>query len=104
MTALTGARAAQPAITPIHDLVIKNDDLGAGYAWPHVLDLNDVPPLRQFADSVSQEILFIRPRRRIVCAFQPQKTRHGWCFAGQNPPNGAVIILPEAGAQAGSQD
>jgi len=81
-------------ITPIHDLVIKNDDLVLATHGRAFWVLDDVSPLRQFADSFAQdEVHLYQPatayRRRIP-------TPEGGArllFAGQNPPNGAIVYF-----------
>ena len=79
-------------ITPIHDLVIKNDDLVVATHGRAFWILDDVSPLRQFADSVASEDVHL---------YQPAtayRTHTGEAparlvFAGKNPPCGAVIYF-----------
>jgi photosystem II stability/assembly factor-like uncharacterized protein len=75
---------------PVHDLVIKNDDLVVATHGRAFWILDDVSPLRQYADSVSgEEIHLYKPATayRIHAGDSPK--RHS--FAGENPPIGAVI-------------
>jgi photosystem II stability/assembly factor-like uncharacterized protein len=77
-------------ITPIHDLVIKNDDLVVATHGRAFWILDDVSPLRQFADSVAPEDMHLyQPATayRVHTGDAPARL----VFAGKNPPNGAVI-------------
>jgi photosystem II stability/assembly factor-like uncharacterized protein len=77
-------------ITPIHDLVIKNDDLVVATHGRAFWILDDVSPLRQFADSVaSEDVHLYQPAiaYRVHTGEAPARLP----FAGKNPPNGAVI-------------
>ncbi len=77
-------------IVPVHDLVIKNDDLVLATHGRSFWILDDVSPLRQFADSVAAEDLHLyKPTTayRVHSGDAPARL----VFAGKNPPNGAVI-------------
>jgi photosystem II stability/assembly factor-like uncharacterized protein len=77
-------------ITPVHDLVVKNDDLVVATHGRAFWILDDVSPLRQFADSVAAENMHLyQPATayRVHTGEAPAKL----FFAGTNPPNGAVI-------------
>jgi photosystem II stability/assembly factor-like uncharacterized protein len=77
-------------ITPIHDLVIKNDDLVVATHGRAFWILDDVSPLRQFSDSVAQEDMHLyQPATgyRVHTGEAPARL----VFAGKNPPSGAVI-------------
>ena len=79
-------------ITPVHDLVVKNDDLVLATHGRAFWILDDVSPLRQFADSVAGEQVHLyqpAPGYRVHTGEAP--LRH--VFTGQNPPNGAVIYF-----------
>ena len=79
-------------ITPVHDLVIKNDDLVVATHGRSFWILDDVSPLRQFADSVAQEAVHLyQPATayRVHTGEAPARLS----FAGKNPPNGAVIYF-----------
>src|ERR1700687_2352440 len=79
-------------ITPIHDLVIKNDDLVVATHGRAFWILDDVSPLRQFADSVAgEDVHLYKPTTayRVHTGEAPPRL----AFAGKNPPNGAVIYF-----------
>jgi len=79
-------------ITPIHDLVIKNDDLVVATHGRAFWILDDVSPLRQFADSVaSEDVHLYQPATayRMHTGEAPARL----VFAGKNPPTGAVIYF-----------
>jgi photosystem II stability/assembly factor-like uncharacterized protein len=79
-------------VTPVHDLVIKNDDLVLATHGRSFWILDDVSPLRQFADSVADEDTHLyQPATayRLHTADAPARLS----FTGRNPPNGAVIYF-----------
>ena len=79
-------------ITPVHDLVIKNNDLVVATHGRAFWILDDVSPLRQFADSVAAEDVHLyQPATayRIHSGDAPAR----FVFAGKNPPIGAVIYF-----------
>ncbi len=79
-------------ITPVHDLVIKNDDLVVATHGRAFWILDDVSPLRQFADSVAAEDMHLyQPATayRLHSGEAPARL----VFAGKNPPIGAVIYF-----------
>ena len=79
-------------IAPIHDLVVKNDDLVLATHGRSFWILDDVTPLRQFADAVAQEDMHLyQPAiaQRVHTGDSPPHLS----FAGKNPPNGAVIYF-----------
>jgi photosystem II stability/assembly factor-like uncharacterized protein len=79
-------------VTPVHDLVIKNDDLVLATHGRSFWILDDVSPLRQFADSVASEDTHLyQPATayRLHTADAPARLS----FTGRNPPNGAVIYF-----------
>jgi photosystem II stability/assembly factor-like uncharacterized protein len=80
-------------ISPINDLIIKNDDLVLATHGRSFWVLDDITPLEQYADSIPQEEAHL---------FTPAATNHtvfrggffaalGMGTAGKNPPGGAVI-------------
>jgi hypothetical protein len=78
--------------TPVHDLVIKNDDLVVATHGRAFWILDDVSPLRQYADSVAAEDVHLyQPTTayRTHTGEAPAKLS----FSGKNPPNGAVIYF-----------
>ena len=79
-------------ITPVHDLVIKNDDLVLATHGRSFWILDDVSPLRQFTDSVAGEDMHLyQPATAYRVHFGDAPARLS--FAGKNPPNGAVIYF-----------
>ncbi len=79
-------------ITPIHDLVIKNDDLVVATHGRSFWILDDVSPLRQFADSVAAEDMHLYQPATAYRVHSGEAPAH-LSFAGKNPPNGAVIYF-----------
>jgi hypothetical protein len=79
-------------ITPVHDLVVKNDDLVLATHGRAFWILDDVSPLRQFVDSVAGEDMHLyQPATayRVHTGEAPARV----VFAGKNPPDGAVIYF-----------
>ena len=79
-------------ITPVHDLVVKNDDLVLATHGRAFWILDDVSPLRQFADSVAQEDMHLYRSATAYRAHAGESPAR-WVFAGKNPPNGALIYF-----------
>ncbi len=77
-------------IVPIHDLVIKNDDLVVATHGRAFWILDDVSPLRQFADSVAAEDMHLYQPATALRMHTGEAPAHLY-FSGKNPPNGAVI-------------
>src|SRR5216684_4098369 len=76
--------------TPIHDLVVKNDDLVLATHGRSFWILDDVTPLRQFTDQVANtDVYLYKPATafRMHNVEDPPKP----VLVGQNPPSGAVI-------------
>jgi photosystem II stability/assembly factor-like uncharacterized protein len=76
--------------TPIHDLVVKNDDLVLATHGRSFWILDDVSPLRQFSDEFpKQDVHLYTPSTayRAHNVEDPPKP----VLVGQNPPPGAVI-------------
>ncbi len=78
-------------MTPVHDLVVKDNDLVVATHGRSFWILDDIAPLRQHTDTIAEEDLHL---------FQPSaalRVRSGSVlpspFAGQNPPPGAVIYF-----------
>jgi photosystem II stability/assembly factor-like uncharacterized protein len=79
-------------LTPVHDLVVKNDDLVLATHGRAFWVLDDVSPLRQYADSVAgKDVHLYKPATayRVHTGEAPEKLS----FDGKNPPNGAVIYF-----------
>lgn len=85
--------------TPIHDLVVKNDDLVLATHGRSFWILDDLSPLRQFADEVArQEVHLYTPAtayRMQNATEEPPKP----VMVGQNPPPGAVIYARHSDPQ-----
>ena len=78
--------------TPVHDLVIKNNDLVVATHGRAFWILDDVSPLRQFTDEVTQKDAFLyTPGTAYRIQAGAGGERHVSKTRGQNPPAGAVI-------------
>jgi photosystem II stability/assembly factor-like uncharacterized protein len=77
--------------TPVHDLVVKNDDLVLATHGRSFWILDDLSPLRQFSDDVTkQDVHLYTPAvayRMQNSTEEPPKP----VLLGQNPPPGAVL-------------
>jgi photosystem II stability/assembly factor-like uncharacterized protein len=77
-------------MSPIYDLIVKNDDLAVATHGRSFWVLDDLSPLRQWSDSLKSENVHL---------FAPANASHttfpgsffGGGNAGQNPPGGAAI-------------
>ena len=76
--------------SPIHDLVIKNDDLVVATHGRAFWVLDDVTPLRQLRPQMAQTATVLFTPEKAVRLFYPDDvdSRHP---VGQNPPAGAII-------------
>jgi len=91
--------------TSIRDLIIKGDDLCVGTHGRGFWILDDITPLRQINDSITKSAAHL---------FKPQTAiRVRWntnsdtplppdVFAGENPPDGAIIDYYVGGGRAGA--
>ncbi len=78
--------------TPVHDLVIKDDDLVVATHGRAFWILDDVSPLRQYSDTVSQKDAFLdTPSTAYRIQAGASGAKHVSKVVGQNPPAGAVI-------------
>jgi photosystem II stability/assembly factor-like uncharacterized protein len=77
-------------IVPVHDLVVKNDDLVVATHGRSFWILDDVSPLRQFADALPGEAMHLYKPATAFRIHTGEAPPHSF-FAGKNPPNGAVI-------------
>jgi photosystem II stability/assembly factor-like uncharacterized protein len=77
-------------ITPVHDLVVKNDDLVLATHGRSFWILDDISPLRQYADSLAKEDMHLYQPATAYRVHSGEAPSH-LAFAGRNPPNGAVI-------------
>ncbi len=78
-------------MTPVHDLIVKDNDVVVATHGRSLWILDDIAPLRQHTDTIANEDLHL---------FQPSPafrlhSGHGFPspFAGQNPPAGAIIYF-----------
>lgn len=77
-------------VSPVNDLVVKNDDLAVATHGRSFWILDDLSPLRQWSDSIKSDDVHL---------FAPADANHttflgsffGAGGAGQNPPSGAVV-------------
>jgi photosystem II stability/assembly factor-like uncharacterized protein len=79
--------------TPVHDLVIKDNDLVVATHGRAFWILDDISPLRQYTDDISEKAEFLyapAPAYRIQ-AGEGGGWHHASKLTGQNPPSGAVI-------------
>jgi photosystem II stability/assembly factor-like uncharacterized protein len=92
--------------TPVHDLVIKDNDLVVATHGRAFWILDDVSPLRQFSDDVAKKDVHLYtpgPAYRIQAGAGSEE-HHPSRLTGQNPPAGAVIYYylkdaPKAGTE-----
>jgi len=75
-------------VVPIHDMVVKEDDLVVGTHGRSFWILDDLTPLHQITDKMAESDFFL---------FKPRDTyrMRGWGWPrpniGQNPPGGSVV-------------
>jgi len=76
--------------TPVHDLVVKDNDLVAATHGRSFWILDDVSPLRQAADGLrAQDFHLFRPAAAVRLHFPDEVERR--LPVGDNPPPGAII-------------
>ena len=91
---------------PVHDLVIKNNDLVLATHGRAFWVLDDLSPLRQYSDDIAQKEAFLyTPSTAYRIQAGASSERHPSKTRGQNPPAGAVIYFylkdaPKADAEA----
>ncbi|MGA9353280.1 MAG: hypothetical protein WBV46_06280 [Terriglobales bacterium] len=79
---------------PVHDLAVKNDDLVVATHGRSFWILDDVTPLRQYADAIASEDMHLYSPAvayRLHTAGADEAPPARLVFNGKNPPNGAVI-------------
>ena len=77
-------------VTPIHDLLVKDDDLVVATHGRSFWILDDLTPLRQLSGTVATADLFLyRPQTAIRLHSPIDVNKH--IPAGDNPPDGAII-------------
>src|SRR5579863_8843488 len=92
--------------TPVHDLIVKNNDLVVATHGRAFWILDDLSPVRQYSDDIAQKDAFLyAPATAYRIQAGASGERHASKRAGQNPPSGAVIYYflkdaPKAGTEA----
>jgi photosystem II stability/assembly factor-like uncharacterized protein len=92
--------------TPVHDLVIKENDLVVATHGRAFWILDDLSPLRQFSDDIAQKDAYLyAPGTAYRIQAGASSERRPSRTTGQNPPAGAVIYYflkdaPKADAEA----
>jgi photosystem II stability/assembly factor-like uncharacterized protein len=76
---------------PIHDLIVKNDDLVVATHGRAFWILDDLAPLRQFTDEVAQQDVHLYSPAIAYRMQNPDEAPPKPILVGQNPPAGAVI-------------
>jgi photosystem II stability/assembly factor-like uncharacterized protein len=78
--------------TPVHDLVVKDNDLVVATHGRAFWILDDVSPLRQYSDDVAQKDVFLySPGTAYRIQAGASAERHPSKRTGQNPSVGAVV-------------
>jgi len=78
--------------TPVHDLVVKNNDLVVGTHGRAFWILDDLSPIRQFKDEIAQKDAFLyTPATAYRIQAGASGELHPSKRTAQNPPVGAVI-------------
>ena len=77
--------------TPVHDLVVKNDDLVLATHGRSFWILDDVSPLRQFTDQITAQDVHLYTPATAYRFHNPSDEERKSVIAGQNPPPGAVV-------------
>jgi photosystem II stability/assembly factor-like uncharacterized protein len=78
--------------TPVHDLVVKDNDLVVGTHGRAFWILDDLSPIRQFKDEIAQKDAFLyTPATAYRIQAGASGELHPSKRTGQNPPAGAVI-------------
>jgi photosystem II stability/assembly factor-like uncharacterized protein len=78
--------------TPVHDLVVKDNDLVVGTHGRAFWILDDLSPIRQFKDEITQKDAFLyTPATAYRIQGGASGELHPSKRTGQNPPVGAVI-------------
>ena len=77
--------------TPIHDLVVKNDDLAVATHGRSFWILDDLTPLRQFTDHVANSDVYLYHPATAYRMHSGEEEVPKPVGVGENPPRGAVI-------------
>ena len=76
---------------PIHDLIVKNDDLVVATHGRAFWILDDLAPLRQFTDDIAKQDVHLYASATAYRMQTPEEAPPKPILVGQNPPAGAVI-------------
>ncbi|MGC2195675.1 MAG: hypothetical protein WA628_13435 [Terriglobales bacterium] len=76
---------------PIHDLIVKNDDLVLATHGRSFWILDDLTPVRQFTDEIANQALRLYNPATAYRIHNPEEPPKKAVLAGQNPPPGAII-------------
>jgi photosystem II stability/assembly factor-like uncharacterized protein len=76
---------------PIHDLIVKNDDLVLATHGRAFWILDDVTPLRQYSDDIAKQAVHLYTPATAYRFHNPERPPRRVSLAGTNPPSGAVI-------------
>ncbi len=80
--------------TPVHDLIVKNNDLVVATHGRAFWILDDLGPLRQFSDDlVNKDVHLYTPETAYRIQAGALGEHHPSKRTGQNPPSGAVIYF-----------
>ena len=77
--------------TPVHDLVVKDNDLVLATHGRSFWILDDISPLRQYKDEIAKEDLHLYTPGPAVRYQSSRERAPKPVLAGQNPPAGALI-------------
>ncbi len=77
--------------TPVHDLVVKNDDLVVATHGRAFWILDDISPLRQYNDGIAKEDVHLYTPGTAVRLQNTSDAPKKPVLTGLNPPTGAVI-------------
>ena len=77
--------------TPIYDLVVKNNDLVLATHGRSFWVLDDVSPLRQFDDKITESDFHLYKPATSFRSHNGEQPPEPTAYAGQNPPVGAFI-------------
>ncbi len=77
--------------TPVHDLVVKGNDLVLATHGRAFWILDDVSPLRQYSDSIASQAFHLYTPATALRYQNPSDEPAKPILVGQNPPPGAII-------------
>jgi photosystem II stability/assembly factor-like uncharacterized protein len=82
---------------PVHDLIVKNDDLVLATHGRSFWILDDLSPLRQFTDDVAKQAVHLYKPATAYRIHNPEQVPdeddHRASVAGTNPPSGAILYF-----------